>query len=119
MHGVSDTEESSDYDIALDREAGVSVDAARMGNEARFVNDYRGIRDEGPNAEFRDCWVGREKCVGVFVLGAGWSGKRSKGIPKGEEILVSYGRGFWRERASDAEEVVVASQAVESDAPMA
>ena len=74
-----------------------------MGNEARFINDYRGVRDAGPNAEFRDCWVrvGRgvvEKRVGVYVMSPGLSGKRAKGIAKGEEIVVSYGKGFWRAR---------------------
>lgn len=104
------------------------------GNEARFMNDYRGIAS-GPNAEFRECWVqmhgeseaaavagresvaseednGKERAtksrerarqrwerrMGVFVLGAGKAGKRKEGIKKGEEVLVNYGRTFWRER---------------------
>jgi hypothetical protein len=41
-----------------------------------------------------------EKRVGVFVLSAGKSGKRAKGIGRGQEILVSYGKGFWTERQS-------------------
>lgn len=47
--------EESDYDLWLNREVGVAVDAEKTGNEARFVNDYRGVR-ERPNAEFRQCW---------------------------------------------------------------
>ena len=80
------------------------MDAARMGNEARFVNDYRGVPDVlSPNAEFRDIWMSSsnrkvEKGIGVFVLNAGRSGNRSTGIKKGEEILVSYGKGFWKSR---------------------
>lgn len=35
---------------------------------------------------------------GVFVVGAGNKGKRGKGIRKGEEVLVSYGKGFWEDR---------------------
>lgn len=102
VHDKSDTDETSDYDLSLDRDFGVGVDASKMGNEARFINDYRGI-DTAPNAEFRDILVdignGKiEKRMGVFVLSAGKSGKRSKGIPKGQEILVSYGKGFWTER---------------------
>jgi len=100
--------EKSDYDLWLDRDADLAVDAARMGNEARFVNDYRGVprREEGKkkaNAEFRVVWDARtgEKGMAVFVLPAGKraTGKaRTVGIRAGEEVLVSYGRGFWQER---------------------
>ena len=72
------------------------------------VNDYRTIADR-PNAEFRDCFVQVksqkrtdgvkwERRVGVFVLSAGKAGKRKGGINAGEEILVSYGKGFWESR---------------------
>lgn len=116
MHAnaAEETDESSDYDLSLDRELGFSIDAAAVGNESRFMNDYRGVRSEGPNAEFRDCWVqieersdgggggkarGRwERRMGVFVLGAGKAGKRKEGIARGEEVVVNYGRSFWRER---------------------
>ena len=109
VHGPIDTDPTSDYDLTLDAELGIAVDAARMGNEARFINDYRGVSDTGPNAEFRDVLVdigqGRlERRIGVFVLSAGKakSGKqgtkRVKGVLKGEEILVSYGKGFWKGR---------------------
>lgn len=102
VHDQTDTDEHSNYDLSLDRDLGIAVDATNMGNEARFINDYRGVSAH-PNAEFRDiyCEIGRgaaEKRVGVFVLSAGKSGKRSKGIAKGQEILVSYGKGFWTER---------------------
>ncbi|KIW32983.1 uncharacterized protein PV07_04488 [Cladophialophora immunda] len=102
---------ASDYDLSLDRELDLAIDASRRGNEARFINDYRGVRPEGPNAEFKDCWVevaaaapnGKwERRIGVFVLSPGKAGKgggkRAKGIAKGEEIVVSYGKGFWRAR---------------------
>jgi hypothetical protein len=102
VHGSSDADPNSDYDLSLDRELGIGVDASKMGNEARFINDFRGVAVR-PNAEFRDIWVGIgkgvfEKRMAVHVLPAGKSGKRSKGISKGEEILVSYGKGFWMER---------------------
>ncbi|RMZ76660.1 hypothetical protein DV738_g4788, partial [Chaetothyriales sp. CBS 135597] len=77
----------SDYDLSLDRDLGLAIDAATMGNEARFINDYRGVADR-PNAEFRDR---KERGVGVFV-------KRAAKNKAGEEILVSYGRGFWSAR---------------------
>lgn len=102
VHDQTESDETSDYDLSLDRDLGVGVDASKMGNEARFINDYRGI-STGPNAEFRDILVDVgfgivEKRMGVFALSAGKSGKRAKGIGRSEEILVSYGKGFWTER---------------------
>ncbi|KAF2799934.1 hypothetical protein K505DRAFT_356188 [Melanomma pulvis-pyrius CBS 109.77] len=102
VHDQNDIDETSDYDLSLDRDFGIGVDASRIGNEARFINDYRSVVTS-PNAEFRDIFVdigdGKiEKRMGVFVLSAGKSGKRAKGIPKGCEIVVSYGKGFWTER---------------------
>lgn len=104
----------SDYDLWLDRDADLAVDAARMGNEARFVNDYRGVPGRGgkkANAEFRVVWDPRrtgERCMAVFVLPAGKRAKgkaRVVGIACGEEVLVSYGRGFWQGRREEAEGV--------------
>lgn len=96
-----DPHASSDYDLSLDREQGIGIDACHKGNEARFINDYRGVA-ERPNAEFKEVWDERRKVrgMGVWVLGEGKSGK-GKGVKKGEEILVSYGRGFWGARKSD------------------
>ncbi|CAL3969390.1 hypothetical protein PZA11_006050 [Diplocarpon coronariae] len=93
-----DPHAESNYDLSLDREAGIGIDADRMGSEARFINDYRGVAEK-PNAEFRETWdVGRrERGMGVWVLPEGKAGK-GKGVKKGEEILVSYGRGFWGAR---------------------
>ncbi|KAI0477182.1 hypothetical protein GGR56DRAFT_393242 [Xylariaceae sp. FL0804] len=95
------THEKSDYDLWLDRDAGLALDAEKAGNEARFINDYRGIA-ERPNAEFRECWDTRtrERCMAVFVLPAGKNAgkKATSGIAKGEEVLVSYGKGFWGKR---------------------
>ncbi|ROT43332.1 hypothetical protein SODALDRAFT_327525 [Sodiomyces alkalinus F11] len=96
--------EESDYDLWLDRDAGLAIDAAKGGNEARFINDYRGVA-ERPNAEFREVWSQRagQRCMAVFVLPVG-SGPNAKsaptrrGIAKGQEILVSYGKGFWGHR---------------------
>ncbi|KAL3421977.1 SET domain-containing protein [Phlyctema vagabunda] len=96
-----DPHAKSDYDLSLDREMGIGIDADQMGNEARFINDYRGVAQR-PNAEFKEIWdpKRKEKGIAVWVLGAGKSGNNGfKGIKKGEEILVSYGKGFWGARA--------------------
>lgn len=105
IHGAETGHEESDYDLSIDRDTGVAVDASRAGNEARFVNDYRGVPGKtGPNAEFKEVWDGRrgERAMGVWVLAAGKAGK-NKGIKKGEEILISYGRGFWGARKEEEE----------------
>ncbi|KLU92172.1 hypothetical protein MAPG_11118 [Magnaporthiopsis poae ATCC 64411] len=151
----------SDYDLWLSRDADVAVDAARCGNEARFVNDYRGVPGaERANAEFREVWDPRpqprprpgscgppggcgaaanespsvhatgEWTMAVFVLPVGkkalakqqqkqqqqkrgqrlgvvaGGGRRERplgGINEGEEILVSYGKGFWEKRKQEDE----------------
>lgn len=106
--------EKSDYDLSLDREGGIGVDAQGRGNEARFINDFRGVTVSGErarvNAEFREVWDGKrgERGMGVWVLGekaaVGARGKGAgkwRGIRKGEEILVSYGRGFWGARREE------------------
>lgn len=106
VHAGSASSSESDYDLWLDREADVAVDAAEEGNEGRFVNDYRGIKDR-PNAEFATVWCERwgQLCVGVWVLKTGKKKDKGKGgIKKGEEILVSYGKGFWGERKTEEEQ---------------
>jgi nuclear pore complex protein Nup98-Nup96 len=103
VHTSTSTDTTSDYDLWLDKEADVAVDAAREGNEGRFVNDFRGVAERA-NAEFRTVWCERwgELCVGVWVIGGGGSGKKKGGgIKKGDEILVSYGKGFWDGRRGE------------------
>jgi nuclear pore complex protein Nup98-Nup96 len=92
---------TSDYDLAfLSRDLSLAIDSAKMGNEARFINDYHGIA-ETANAVFeeyftkvkvkgRECWEGR---MGIWV-----DPRAESGIAKGEEVCVSYGRGYWRAR---------------------
>lgn len=112
VDSMSDTDPHSDYDLSLDHELDLSVDAARSGNETRCANDYRGIA-ERPNAEFLDCFiqvpctkraegVKWERRVGIFVLPAGKAGLRKQGVKAGEEVLVSYGKGYWESRRTVA-----------------
>jgi len=93
-------ERDSDYDLSLCRLSGnvsVGIDASMMGNQARFINDYRGIANK-PNAIFQD---GRtpsgELCMNV------WSSGHE--IKKWEEIVVSYGKSWWKSRHKDEEEI--------------
>lgn len=91
-----DDRPGSDYDLSLFRtQDGISVgiDAQFMGNEARFINDYRGVKSK-PNAVFEECRTSE----GELRMSV-WSGSES--IRKGEEILVSYGKGWWKARSTD------------------
>ncbi|KAH8100461.1 SET domain protein [Cristinia sonorae] len=88
-----DERPESDYDLSLYRTQdglSVGVDASRMGNEARFINDFRGVKSK-PNAVFEE----RRTVAGDLYMSV-WSS--SEVIKKGEEILVSYGKGFWKAR---------------------
>ncbi|KAG9288970.1 hypothetical protein G9A89_015519 [Geosiphon pyriformis] len=87
-----ESEEKSNYLLGFGKE--ICIDGWKQGSEARFINDYRGIASK-PNAsfhEFIDAKTGELK-MGVWVMPG--VGK----IKKGNEILVSYGKGFWRERS--------------------
>lgn len=86
--------QNSDNDLLDMGFISVGIDAAEMGNEARFVNDYRGTGQERPNAFFKDV-QGRDDTPHITI----WTG--SKPIAKGKEILVSYGKGWWAARRRD------------------
>ncbi|KAI0374456.1 SET domain protein [Pilatotrama ljubarskyi] len=88
-----DDRPNSDYDLSLYRTpdcVSVGVDAEFAGNEARFVNDYRGVKPK-PNAIFQE----RRTDSGELRMSV-WSG--SEAIKKGDELLVSYGKSWWRAR---------------------
>lgn len=109
-----DDRPDSDYDLSLFRSQdgiSVGVDASRMGNEARFINDFRGVKPK-PNIVFQE----QKNDAGDLCMGV-WSS--SETIKKGEELLVSYGqllsihvrwrfgthsshlgKSFWKARAS-------------------
>ncbi|KAJ9607518.1 hypothetical protein H2200_007596 [Cladophialophora chaetospira] len=98
---------TSDYDLAfLDRDASLAVDGAGMGNEARFINDYHGIA-EAPNTVFEEYYVKVKGAKGKEVWEARmgvWVNPLSNGIAKGEEICLSYGKGYWRARIGAMEQ---------------
>ncbi|KAH6583448.1 hypothetical protein BASA60_001474 [Batrachochytrium salamandrivorans] len=72
----------------------LAIDAELTGNEARFVNDYRGVADR-PTVQF-DLY--QDPVTGRIAMGLWSLGMR---IMKGDELLVSYGKGFWKARTSD------------------
>ena len=58
------------------------------GNWTRFLNDAHGVQGVAPNC----------------VFGAGGSVWTTRAVAAGEELLVSYGPGFWAEGEERAEE---------------
>lgn len=113
VHTEAEKDPASNYDLSLDRRVTrdgsvevTGIDATKWGNETRFVNDYRGGVAERPNAVFElRRWPlsgkkdDRDSEMGIRM--AVWAGP--KGIQKGDEICVSYGRGFWAERRREAQ----------------
>ncbi|KAF9281700.1 hypothetical protein BGZ68_006459, partial [Mortierella alpina] len=81
----------SDHTLYLSND--LNLDASVHGNHGRFVNDFRKIRtqEQGPNVGwdlYRDAETGQIR-MGCKVL---------KRIKKGEEILCTYGKAYWKSR---------------------
>jgi len=92
-------DKESDYVCDFGEHSELALDARRVGNEARFINDYRntGMR---ANVEFRlrrD--AKRELRQGVFVCA-------KEGIRRDQELLISYGKSFWRARVGNMEDFI-------------
>ena len=81
--------DTSDYILAFYEN--YSIDAELMGNEARMVNDYRGTGSE-VNCKFEVYRSGKEIKMGIFTC---------KKVKKNQELLVSYGKGWWKARSQD------------------
>ena len=92
-----DDRPTSDYDLSLCRLSdgtSVGIDARKKGNQARFVNDYRGIADR-PNVSFLE----RRNEQGELRMSL-YSGTQE--IKKGSELLVSYGKSWWQHHTGSA-----------------
>ncbi|KAI8607956.1 hypothetical protein BC830DRAFT_1072534, partial [Chytriomyces sp. MP71] len=75
----------------------LAIDGELVGNEGRMVNDSRGSK---PNVEFRS-YVDvetRQLRMALFCCAAA-------GIRPGEELLISYGKGYWISRGLDLSEM--------------
>jgi hypothetical protein len=86
------------YAITLDTSRGfgrpvaLELDARDVGNESRFINDYRGTSaDPAPNVRFTtSCVAGRGVWVQISVVAP---------IQADDEVLVDYGEDFWKFRS--------------------
>ena len=83
----------SDYTLLFVEEGTprLTLDAAKCGNEARFINDFRNTGRKA-NCRFAERFDSRGvRHMGVYALVA---------LAKGEELLLSYGKGYWTARAT-------------------
>ncbi|KAF9150485.1 hypothetical protein BG015_007712 [Linnemannia schmuckeri] len=95
---VPDEHADPDSDHTLYLSNDLNLDASAHGNHGRFVNDFRGIRtqSQGPNVGwdlYRDEETGQVR-MGCKVL---------KFIRKGEEIVCTYGKAYWKSRGVPVE----------------
>ena len=107
---------TSDYTLAFVEEGvRLTLDADKAGNEARFINDFRGCGpDKRANVKFASRMDERgERQMGVYAL---------RNVAKGEEFLLSYGKGFWLARGllgrpadGDGEQVDASKAEVNTD----
>ena len=78
------------YVLALESDVphleSLSIDAASMGNELRFVNDFRGVGHE-PNVTFQSCTIASRPAQVLVV---------TKPVPTGGEFLTDYGVDYWK-----------------------
>ena len=63
----------------------LGIDAKYCGNEMRFINDYRNLRDR-PNVRLEIVYIDKKPKVLVIVL---------EDIDENEELLLDYGEGYW------------------------
>ena len=62
-----------------------NIDANKIGNELRYINDYQNIADE-PNTTIRVTYIDKKPRV-LFVV--------TKDIKEDEQILTYYGKEYW------------------------
>ena len=97
-----DQDKTSDYASDFGVKSELSCDANHFGNEARYINDFRNT-GKHPNVEFnyrRD--KNGELRQGVYVK----TQKGFEGIQQHEELLISYGKSYWRGRVGNMTDFV-------------
>ena len=102
-----DQDKTSDYVSDFGESSELACDANNYGNEARFLNDFRNT-GRHPNVEFN---TRRDKHgelrQGVFVkLAKDARDAGFDGVRKDEELLVSYGKSYWRSRVGNLTDFV-------------
>jgi hypothetical protein len=110
---------TSDYTLAFIEEGPPSflrltLDADTAGNEGRFINDFRGVllppRPHAASAAYSAAAPQRQRAAanvrfaartdgrGVLQMGVYVLPSLKDGVAKHEELLLSYGKGYWLAR---------------------
>lgn len=71
-----------------DNGSNLGIDALNSGNELRYINDYRGIKDK-PNCKISKATIDRKPVILIVIIDK---------IEEGEELLMDYGEGYWGEK---------------------
>ncbi|KAL9939128.1 hypothetical protein V8E36_001941 [Tilletia maclaganii] len=119
VHTETETDDTSEYDAKVwvkadevgdgaegggtGQDIGLGIDATRMGNVTRFINDFRGIAQRA-NVTFEE-WPSFSLDNNESLHGGGFS-PQPRGlalytlerVEAGAELCVSYGKGFWEAR---------------------
>jgi hypothetical protein len=92
-----DQDKSSNYLCNLGNRGKLACDAFEYGNELHFINNFHNT-GQYPNAKFNiHCNLRGELRQGVYVKLANGS-RDFGGVERDKELLVSYGKGYWRGR---------------------
>jgi len=85
---LTDTKKTSGFaSILFDNYVhSVDVDAEKIGNEFRFLNDYRGTSISRPNVTLSATVFNGEWHIAVLT---------TRIIPRGTELVVDYGPTYW------------------------
>lgn len=87
----SEQDATSEYACEFGKKGELTLDSTAWGTEARFINDYRNTgRAQNVDFHLRRDRRG-ELRQGVYV-------SAKQGVRAGDELLISYGQGFWRTR---------------------
>mmetsp|Transcript_2482 Transcript_2482/g.3655 ORF Transcript_2482/g.3655 Transcript_2482/m.3655 type:complete len:379 (-) Transcript_2482:250-1386(-) len=105
-------DKNSDYVSDFGEKSELACDANTFGNEARFINDFRNTGKHA-NVEFNVRRDARgELRQGVYVKlkkdvrGNDKNNKDFNGVKQDEELLVTYGKSYWRSRVGNLTDFV-------------
>lgn len=91
-----DADSGRQYSFDFGLSLSLHIDACENGNEGRFVNDCFGRvwepgrqDSEAANANYTVCWDFGYNMPVLFIVAG------PKGVSKGEEVVVDYGKLFW------------------------
>lgn len=98
--------DSSDYDLNLyrDEEMEIAIDASRVGNEARFCNDYRGVPVQKAILNDQQQWSRKSKRSAKSWEGSRPKSSEASSAPTGIVMPNAEFRDIWFDLVADGKE---------------